>query len=79
MSSHLDGVLAGPLSGGGLVAGTVGLVNVSDLWDEWVVWVWVGEHGANRKENCRIVSIRGRFQRLLCRNVPLEMVNAGDH
>lgn len=79
MSSHLDGVLAGPLSGGGLVAGTVGLVNVGDLWDEWVVRVWVGEHRANRKENCRIVSIRGRSRRRLWQNIPLEMVNAGDH
>ena len=62
MSSHLDGVLAGPLASGSLVAGTVGLVNVGDLWDEWVVWVWVGEHRANRKENCRIVSIHSHFK-----------------
>lgn len=52
MSSHLDGVLAGPLASGCLVSGTVGLVHVGDLWDKWVVWVWVGEHRADGKENC---------------------------
>lgn len=77
MSSHLNGVLAGPLPGGSLVSGTVGLVDVGDLWDKWVVWVWVGEHRADGKENCLIVSLY--LDCFILRHLPLEMVNAGDH
>ena len=45
----LDGVLSGPLPSRGFVAGTVGLVDVGDFGDKWVVGVGVCEHRAYRK------------------------------
>jgi hypothetical protein len=55
--STLDGVLPGPLPGGGLVAGAVGLVDMCDLGNEGVVGVGVCEHGANGEEDCMCVSM----------------------
>lgn len=57
--STLDGVLPGPLPGGGLVAGAVGLVDMCDLGYERVVGVGVCEHGANGEEDCECVSMLG--------------------
>ena len=54
--STLDGVLPGPLPGGGLVAGAVGLVDMCDLGNEGVVGVGVCEHGADGEEHCMCVS-----------------------
>jgi hypothetical protein len=54
--STLDGVLSGPLPGGGLVASAVGLVDMCDLGDERVVGVGVCEHGADGEEHCVYVS-----------------------
>ena len=48
---RLDGVLPGPLPGGGLIAGAVGLVDVCDLGNQRVVGVGVCEHGADREEH----------------------------
>jgi len=44
-TSH--GVLAGPFSGGGLVLGSVSLVDVSNLRHEGIVRVGVGQEGAD--------------------------------
>ena len=44
-------VLAGPLSGGGLVLGSVSLVDVSDLGHEGVVRVGVRQQGADGEEH----------------------------
>lgn len=43
----LDGVLASPLASGGLISGTVGLVDMSDLGNKGIVGVRVGQHGAD--------------------------------
>jgi hypothetical protein len=55
--STLDGVLPGPLPGGGLVASAVGLVDMCDLGDKRVVGVGVCEHGADGEEHCVCVSM----------------------
>ena len=55
--STLDGVLPGPLPGGGLVASAVGLVDMCDLGDEGVVGVGVCEHGADGEEHCFMLVI----------------------
>jgi hypothetical protein len=47
------GVLAGPLTGGGLVLGLVILVDVSDLGHERIVGVGVGQQGADREQHLR--------------------------
>jgi len=47
----LDGVFTCPLSSGSLVSGTVGLVDVCDFGDQWVVGIGVGEHGANGQQD----------------------------
>ena len=52
--STLDGVLPGPLPGGGLVTRTVGLVDVCDIGYERVVGVGVCEHGADGEEHCML-------------------------
>lgn len=41
------GILPGPLARSVLVPGTVGLVGLSNLWDEWVVGVGIGQERAN--------------------------------
>lgn len=51
---QLNGVLSGPLACGGLVAGTVGLVDVCNLGNERIVRVGVGQHGADGKEDCML-------------------------
>ena len=51
MRSH--GVLSSPFSGGGLVLGLVGLVDVSDLWHQRIIWVGISEQGTDREENLR--------------------------
>jgi hypothetical protein len=51
----LDGVLPGPLPGGSLVAGAVGLVDVCDLGYQRVVGVGVCEHGADGEEHCDLL------------------------
>jgi hypothetical protein len=53
----LNGVLAGPLPSCGFVAGSVGLVDVGDFGDQWVVGVGVGEHGADGEEDCFVMDI----------------------
>lgn len=49
--SHSDSVLAGPLAGSGLVAGSIGLVDVRDFGHEGIVRVGVCEHGADGEED----------------------------
>jgi len=43
----LDGIFASPFLRGTIVSLTVGLVNVSNFWNERVIWVWIREHGAD--------------------------------
>jgi len=62
VKAALDGVLPGPLPGGGLVAGAVGLVDVCDLGYQRVVGVRVCEHGADGEEHCGLLVIR-RYER----------------
>lgn len=50
-SGALDGVLPGPLPGGSLVTGAVGLVDVCNLRNQRVVGVGVCEHRANGEEH----------------------------
>lgn len=48
----LDGKLSRPLPRRRLVSSAVGLVHVSNLWDERVVGVGVSEHGADGEQDC---------------------------
>jgi len=48
-SSH--GVLSSPLPSGGLVLWLVGLVDVSDLWHQGVIWVGIGQQGTDGQEH----------------------------
>lgn len=48
----LGSELSGPFSCGGFVAGSIGLVHVSDLGNQWIIWVGVCEHRADGQENC---------------------------
>jgi len=48
-SSH--GVFSRPLSGSGLILWLVGLVDLGDLWNERVIWVGVGQQGADGQEH----------------------------
>jgi len=47
----LDGVFSGPFPRSGFVPCAVSFVDVGDLGDEWVVGIWIGEHGADGKED----------------------------
>jgi hypothetical protein len=47
----LNGILAGPLAGRGLVSGSVGLVDVGNLGHQRVVGVGVRQHGADGQQN----------------------------
>ena len=49
--STLDGELAGPFSSRGFVSCSVGLVDMSDLGNKWIVGVWVCEHRADGEED----------------------------
>ncbi len=49
VGSH--GVLSAPFSGGGLVLWSVGLVDVGDLWDKWIIWVGITQQGADGEED----------------------------
>jgi hypothetical protein len=74
----LDGILASPFPGRGFVPAAVGLVDVRDFRNEWVVGVWVGEHGTDREQDCKspvsmFLSVWARIE------APLEIVKAGDH
>ena len=51
MPSH--SVPAGPFSGGGLVLGSIGLVDVSDFRHEGIVRVGVGQEGADGEQHLR--------------------------
>ena len=46
-------ILASPFSGGGLILGTVSLVDVSDLRHERVVRIGVSQQRADRQEHLR--------------------------
>jgi hypothetical protein len=50
-SSH--GILASPLASRGLVLGHIGLVDVSDLGHEGIVWVGVSQERADGEEHLR--------------------------
>jgi len=45
------GVLSRPLSGGGLVLWLVSLVDLGDLWHQRIIWVGIGQQGADREEH----------------------------
>ena len=47
------GIFAGPFTGSGFVLWLVSLVDVGDLWHEWIVWVWISEQGADGEQNLR--------------------------
>lgn len=49
----LDSVLPGPLPGHGLIPGPVGLVDVSDLRDEGIIGIGIGQHRADRQQDLR--------------------------
>jgi hypothetical protein len=49
--SQLDGVFTCPLSSGCLVSGAVGLVDVRNFGDQWVVGIGVSEHRADRQQD----------------------------
>ena len=44
-------VLSSPLSGSGLVLGLVSLVDVGDLWHQRIIWVGIGQQGADGEDN----------------------------
>lgn len=48
---YLDGVFSCPFSSRGFVSGSVGLVNVGDFWNKWVVGVGVGKHRADGQKD----------------------------
>ena len=50
-SRHSHSILAGPLSGGGLVLRAVSLVDVSDLRYEWVIRVSISKQGADGEQH----------------------------
>lgn len=50
-AGRLDRIFTGPFASSGFVSAAVGLVDVGDLGDEWVVGVGVGQHGAYGEEN----------------------------
>ena len=53
VSVNSHSILAGPLSGGGLVLGTVSLVDVSDLRHEGVVRVGISQQRADGEQHLR--------------------------
>lgn len=53
VSVMLDGEFTGPFSSCGLVPGSVGLVDVCNLGNQWVVWIRICQHRANRQEHLR--------------------------
>ena len=75
----LDCVLSGPLPSGSFVPGAICIVDMCDLWYEWVVGVGVGEHGAYREENCSTDLLAEFRSNGFVGCVPLEIVKAGDH
>lgn len=76
-TANLNGVLSGPLSSSRLVSGTVCLVDMRDLRNEWVIWVRICEHGADGEKDCLFVSKHSDKGKI--RGIPLDMVRAGDH
>jgi hypothetical protein len=53
----LDRIFTGPFSSSCLVSGTVGLVDVCDLRNQWVIGIRVGQHGADRQQNYRTLAL----------------------
>jgi len=47
----VHGVFCGPLFRHWFVLLSVGFVESSDIWDQRIVWVWIGEHWTNWEEN----------------------------
>lgn len=47
----LNRKLSCPFPGRRFISSTIGFVDVCDLWYEWVVGIWVGQHGADGKED----------------------------
>lgn len=56
--AHSDSVFPGPFTSCCLVSGTVGLVHMGNLGNEWVVRVWVSEHRADREKDYKRVRRR---------------------
>ena len=54
----LNRILPSPLPGGGFVSGSVGLVDMCNFWYQWVVGVWIRQHGADGEEDYVKVSSR---------------------
>ena len=44
-------VLSSPLSGSCIILCFVSLVDVSDLWNQRIIWVGIGQQGADGEEN----------------------------
>ena len=49
--SDSHGVLTSPLSGSCLVLGSVALVDVGDLWHEWIIWVWISQERTDGEQD----------------------------
>jgi len=50
-SDYLDRIFTGPFTCCSLISTAVGLVDVGDFGDKWVVGVRIGEHGADGEED----------------------------
>lgn len=74
----LDSVFPSPFPRRRFVPRAVGLVHVRDLRNQRIVWVRVGEHGADGEEDYARVSHLARLQ-ICIKLVPLEIVRAGLH
>ena len=42
-----DGGITSPFPCRGFVPRPVGFIDMCDFWDEWVVGIWIREHGAD--------------------------------
>src|SRR5690242_1799842 len=58
----LDGILSGPLTRRRLVSRPVGLVDVCNLGDEWVVRIWICQHRADAQQHCCMLEIIASLQ-----------------
>jgi len=45
------GILSSPLSGSSLVFWLVSLVDLSDLWHQRIIWVWIGQQRTDGQED----------------------------
>lgn len=77
--NYLDCIFTCPFSRCSLISGSVGLVDVGDFGYQWVVGVGVSKHRADGEENCGMLCQQWSMKYANKRNIPFEMVKAGDH